>query len=128
MKIKNRELRGFDYALAELAKIKMNGKLAYNVAKTLTKVSEALEIVEKSRKDIFTTHSEKEENGIAKLNEKREFIFISDEEKAEAVKKFEEVLDLEIDLEVSHLTIKDIESIEEITPQIMFLLGDYITE
>lgn len=135
MKIKNSELQNLTIGLNALSKLKSKEnvfKIAYNCARSLRIVSEALEDYDHARTAIIEVYAKRDDKNIViKTQTEHGFNYSFDNEVVEKVNsELNALLNAEIELPILTLPLSEIESskLEGITGEILFNLNGFITE
>lgn len=129
MKITNSELvQSFLPSLRELSVIRTSAKVAYNAVKTIKSAVSAVDDFDAARKALLENGAAKDENGKAKIDEeKKEYVFISDEVKEAVIKSLNDLANTEVELAIFPVKASDFGS-AEISAQIILSLKDFIEE
>lgn len=128
IKISNAELlNALVPGLQELAGIRTNGKIAYNVAKTLKSCDIAVTAFNEQKKIVLESACEKDENGKAKI-EKSEYVFSTPEVKEATIQAINDLIKTEIELDVYPIDIADFQALEGISAGTILRLGQFVVE
>lgn len=128
VKITNAELlNALVPGLQELAGMKTNGKIAYNVGRTLKSCDTAVNAFNTQKKVILETAAKKDKDGNA-IIEKNEYVFPSDKIKTKTIEELNDLLTTEIDLEVYTIAPSDFEALENVSAGLFLRLDKFIAE
>lgn len=129
MKLTNFELTNhFAPTLHQLAKIKTSPINAFKISKAINVVNENISVFNNARLSIIDNYCEKDEAGKFKENsETKEYIFKSDDEKLKCINEINELSNIEIELNINPVKLKDFNG-TEMTAEMLFSLGEFITE
>lgn len=97
-------------ALRDLSKVKTNSKVAYNIAKTIKKIVNAIEPYGTARTSLLE-NSCVQIDGKPKI-ENGEYIFSSDQIKNNCLKEINELSLLELEIDIFPIKFSEIENIE----------------
>ncbi|MBN1050314.1 hypothetical protein [Clostridium botulinum] len=127
MIITNKEMQNKVQVLNNISNKQLPVKCSYSIAKNIEIINSELKIFEKEKMKIINEYTEKDENGENKVLNNR-FVFIEDKEE-ECNKKYNELLDIEIELNLRKININDlINSNINFTPGELVDLDFMITE
>lgn len=125
MKITNREILNKVQILQTITQRQLPVKVSYAIAKNITTINRETKIFENEKAKIISEYAIKDESGNPKL-EDGQLIFIEGKEE-ECNEKYNELLDIEIDLEIRTFDINILENIN-FTPGELVELDFMITE
>ncbi|AQS04796.1 hypothetical protein [Clostridium beijerinckii] len=103
MKITNRELQSKVQVLGMLSNKQLPVKVSYAIAKNINSINKELKIFETEKMKIIKEYAIKDEHGEPKIKDNK-FVFIEGKEE-ECDKKYNELLDIEVDLDVRGINI-----------------------
>lgn len=127
IKMTNREMQSKVQVLNSISNKQFPVKCSYAIAKNIETINNELKIFEKEKIKIINEYTEKDKNGENKVLNNR-FVFKNGTEE-ECNKKYNELLDIEIELNLRKININDfIESNVNFTPGELVDLDFMITE
>ncbi|AJG98875.1 hypothetical protein LF65_02289 [Clostridium beijerinckii] len=106
MKITNRELQSKVQVLGMLSNKQLPVKVSYAIAKNINSINKELKIFETEKMKIIKEYAIKDEHGEPKIKDNK-FVFIEGKEE-ECDKKYNELLDIEVDLDVRGINIDEL--------------------
>jgi Ser-tRNA(Ala) deacylase AlaX len=128
IKISNAELlNALVPGLQELAAIRTNGKIAYNVAKTLKSCDVAVTAFNDQKKLTLEGACEKDEAGKPKI-EKDEYVFASPEVKEKVIQDINELIKTEIELDIYPIDITEFQALEGVSAGTILRLGQFVKD
>jgi len=128
IKISNAELlNALVPGLQELAAVRTNGKIAYNVAKTLKSCDIAVSAFNDQKKLVLEASCEKDEAGKAKI-EKNEYLFATPEDKEKAIQDINDLIKTEIDLDIYPIDIADFQTLQDVSAGTILRLGRFVKD
>ena len=107
--------------------LKGNAKVAFAVAKNIKKLSVAHEVKNKARESILTAYAAKNEDGTP-LIEGNEYQFPHEEAKAECIQEISDLEQLDSGVELHQISEANIETVKEITANLILRLSYVIVE
>lgn len=125
MKITNREILNKAQILQTITQRQLPVKVSYAIAKNITTINREIKIFENEKSKIINSYAIKDESGNPKL-EDGQLVFIEGKEE-ECNEKYNELLDIEVDLEIRTFDIGILENIN-FTPGELVELDFMITE
>ncbi|MCC7575003.1 hypothetical protein KO361_05405 [Candidatus Woesearchaeota archaeon] len=114
MKLKNRVVIEAIPALNNLSDVKLPVKTSYVIAKNIRELSKILEDIEKIKKQVFDKWVEKDKDGNPISEGNKEGVFKL-KKNNEFNKEMNELLDIENDVNISTVTLDDLEGVD-LTP------------
>lgn len=115
-------------ALNELSLLKGNAKVAYATAKNIKILTSALEIKNKVHESIVKAHAIQDAEGKFPTDEKGEFLFETEEVKDSVIKELTDLDALDSEVSIHLIYQADIETVQEITGNLILRLGEIISE
>lgn len=107
MKITNRELQSKVQVLSMLSNKQLPVKVSYAIAKNINSINKELKIVDGEKQKLIKDYALKNEHGEVKT-EGDKILFPSDEKENECNEKYNELLDIEVDLDVRGINIDEL--------------------
>lgn len=114
MKITNRELLNKIRVLESTAEKQLGVKVSYIIAKNIKNINKELELFNEEKIKIINKYSEKDEQGNPKINNNN-FILVKGKEDL-VNKEYNELLDIEIEIDIKKFNINEIDSEAKFTP------------
>jgi hypothetical protein len=113
--------------LRDLSTIRTNSKVAYNTAKTIKSTMAAVENYDAARKSIIETRCEMVDGKPKVDKEKNEYMFASEEIKADTEKQIADLSKEEVEIEIYPIKLDDLSN-TELSAQVLLSLKEFITE
>lgn len=107
MKMTNRELQGKVQVLSMLSNKQLPVKVSYALAKNINSINKELKIFESEKMKIIKEYALKDEHGEPKIKDNK-IVFSSEEKENECNEKYNELLDIEIDIELRSVSTLDL--------------------
>ncbi|NOW84272.1 hypothetical protein B0H39_003184 [Clostridium beijerinckii] len=107
MKITNRELQSKVQVLSMLSNKQLPVKVSYAIAKNINSINKELKIVDSEKQKLIKDYALKNEHGEVKT-EGNKILFPSDEKENECNEKYNELLDIEVDLDVREVNVNEL--------------------
>lgn len=106
-KMTNREMQSKVQVLSNISNKQLPVKVSYTIAKNINSINKELKIFEDEKMKIIKEYAVKDEHGNPKIKENNTYEFIEGKEQ-ECNSKYNELLDIEVDLELRQININDL--------------------